>query len=124
MRPRGSIISQVLVAFSAFAVLIAVAAVVGYTGLANQNSATKQLTGRDYVLEDTAGEMEQDFTISQLAISSFALSGHPSDLGPLPPRPPSPRDSARSGRMLPRTCAASSTPRPVPESSCSRSGTR
>jgi two-component system, OmpR family, phosphate regulon sensor histidine kinase PhoR len=84
MRPRGSIISQVLVAFSAFAVLIAVAAVVGYTGLAHQNSATKQLTGRDYVLEDTAGEMEQDFTISQLAISSFALSGHPSDLRPLP----------------------------------------
>jgi two-component system phosphate regulon sensor histidine kinase PhoR len=84
MRPRGSIISQLLVAFSAFAVLIAVAAVVGYAGLAHQNSATKELTGRDYVLEQAAGQMQQDFTISQLAISGFALSGHRSDLRPLP----------------------------------------
>src|ERR1700722_15917704 len=84
MRPRGPVISQLLVAFCAFAVLIAVAAVVGYAGLAHQNSATKELTGRDYVLEQAAGQMQQDFTISQLAISSFALSGHPGDLGPLP----------------------------------------
>jgi two-component system, OmpR family, phosphate regulon sensor histidine kinase PhoR len=83
MRPRGPVISQLLLAFSACAVLIAVAAVVGYAGLAHQNSATKELTGRDYVLQQAAGQMQQDFTISQLAISSFALSGHPSDLGPL-----------------------------------------
>jgi two-component system, OmpR family, phosphate regulon sensor histidine kinase PhoR len=84
MRPRGPVISQLLVAFCAFAVLIAVAAVVGYAGLAHQNAATKELTGRDYVLEQAAGQMQQDFTISQLAISSFALSGHPGDLRPLP----------------------------------------
>jgi two-component system phosphate regulon sensor histidine kinase PhoR len=84
MRPRGSIISQLLIAFSAFAVLIAVAAVVGYVGLAHQDSATKELTGRDYVLEQAAGQMEQNFTISHLAISSFALSGHRSDLRGLP----------------------------------------
>ena len=83
MRPSGSIISQILVAFSAFALLIAVAAVVGYAGLARQNSATKQLTGQDYVLQQAAGRMQQDFTTSQLSISSFALSGRPGAARPI-----------------------------------------
>ena len=75
MRPSGSTVSQVLVALSAIAVLIATAAVVGYAGLAHQNSAVKQLTGQDYVLQQAAGQMQEFFTISQLSITSFALSG-------------------------------------------------
>jgi signal transduction histidine kinase/HAMP domain-containing protein len=84
MKPRGSIISQALAVFSVFAVLIATAAAVGYAGLARQNSAARQLTGRDYVLQQAGGQMQRDFTTSQLSISSFALSGRRSSLSPLP----------------------------------------
>ena len=83
MRPGGSIISQALVAFSAFAVLIAIAAAVGYMGLAHQNSATKQLTGQDYVLQQAAGQMQEAFTVSQLSISGFALTGRRASLLPI-----------------------------------------
>jgi two-component system phosphate regulon sensor histidine kinase PhoR len=83
MRPGGSIISQLLVAFSAFAVLIAIAAMVGYVGLAHENSAAKQLTGQDYVLQQAAGRMQELFTISQLSITSFALSGRQASLAPI-----------------------------------------
>jgi two-component system phosphate regulon sensor histidine kinase PhoR len=83
MRPGGSIISQALVAFSAFAVLIAIAAAIGYAGLARQNSATKQLTGQDYVLQQAAGQIQEAFTISQLAISGCALSGRRASLLPI-----------------------------------------
>jgi two-component system, OmpR family, phosphate regulon sensor histidine kinase PhoR len=83
MRPRGSIISQLLIAFSVSAVLIALAAVVGYAGLARQDSASKQLSGRDYVLQQAAGRMQQDFTISQLSISGFVLSGRTGSLRPV-----------------------------------------
>jgi two-component system phosphate regulon sensor histidine kinase PhoR len=83
MRPRGSIIGQALAAFAAFAVLIAIAAAVGYMGLAHQNSATKQLTGQDYVLQQAAGQMQEAFTISQLSISGFALSGRRASLLPI-----------------------------------------
>src|ERR1019366_5277237 len=83
MSPRGSILSQALVAFSAFAVLIAIAAAVGYMGLAHQNSATKQLTGQDYVIQQAAGQMQEAFTVSQLSISGFALSGRRASLLPI-----------------------------------------
>ena len=83
MSPRGSIIGQALVAFSAFAVLIAIAAAVGYMGLAHQNSATKQLTGQDYVLQQAAGQMQEAFTVSQLSISGFALTGRRASLLPI-----------------------------------------
>lgn len=84
MRPRGSIVSQHLIAFAMFAVLVAGAVVVGYAGLAHQDSATKELTGRDYVLQQVVGQMQQDFTTSQLSISSFALTGRRTSLRPLP----------------------------------------
>jgi signal transduction histidine kinase/HAMP domain-containing protein len=76
-------IGQALVAFSAFAVLIAIAAAVGYMGLAHQNSATKQLTGQDYVLQQAAGQMQEAFTVSQLSISGFALTGRRASLLPI-----------------------------------------
>ncbi len=83
MSSRASIISQALVAFSAFAVLVAVAAAVGYLGLAHQDSAAKQLTSRDYVNQQAAGQMQQDFTTGQLSITGFALSGRQALLLPI-----------------------------------------
>ena len=75
MRPRGSIISQLLIAFSVFAILIVVAMTVGYAAVASQNATVRQLTGRDYVLQQTARHMRESFTTSQLAVSTFVLSG-------------------------------------------------
>ncbi len=80
MRLGGSIIGRLLVVLSAFAVLVAIAAVVGYARLAHENSAAKQLTGQDYLLQQAAGQMQEFFTISQLSITSFALSGRPASL--------------------------------------------
>ena len=53
---------------------------VGYARLAHENSTAKQLTGQDYVLQQAAGQMQEFFTISQLSITSFALSGRPASL--------------------------------------------
>jgi signal transduction histidine kinase/CHASE3 domain sensor protein len=83
MRAGSSVVSQVLAAFCAFGVLIAVAAIVGYAGLARQNAATRQLTGRDYVLQEAVGQMDGSFTISQLAVTSYALSGQRGSLAPV-----------------------------------------
>jgi two-component system, OmpR family, phosphate regulon sensor histidine kinase PhoR len=83
MKPSGSIITQLCVAFSAFAVLIAIAAVVGYAGLARGNSAARQLTGQDYVLQQAVGQMDTAFTISQLAISNYALTSQRASLAPV-----------------------------------------
>jgi two-component system phosphate regulon sensor histidine kinase PhoR len=80
MRSRASIISQAL---AAFAVLVAVAVTVGYLGLAHQDSAAAQLTSRDYVNQQAAGQMRQDFTTSQLSITGFALSGRQALLLPI-----------------------------------------
>lgn len=77
MRRRGSIISQLLIAFSVFAVLMVVAAVVGYVAVAGQNATARQLTGRDYVLQQTAGHMQEEFNTGQIATGSYALSGRP-----------------------------------------------
>jgi signal transduction histidine kinase/HAMP domain-containing protein len=82
-RGRRSIISQVLLAFSVFAILIAVAAAVSYVAVEQQNSAAKQLTGRDYRLQQAAGQAQEAFTSSQIAISNYALSGRAAFLRPL-----------------------------------------
>ena len=84
MKRHGSLLSQLLIVFSVFAVLVAIAAVFGYVGVARQTSAAKQLTGRDYVLQQAAGRMQEGFTTSQISISSFAVSGNDVFLRPLP----------------------------------------
>ncbi len=83
MRPRGSIISQLLIAFCVFAVLIIVAMTAGYAAVASQNATARQLTGRDYVLQQTAGHMQEEFTTSQIAVSSYAISGRRPLLSPV-----------------------------------------
>jgi two-component system phosphate regulon sensor histidine kinase PhoR len=83
MRPRGSIISQIFMVFSAFAVLIAIAAIVGYAGLAREGSADQQLIARDYLLQQAVGRMQRDFTASQMSISGLALSGPSASVRPI-----------------------------------------
>ena len=84
MKRRGSLLSQLLVTFCVFAVLVVIAAAFGYAGVARQTSAAKELTGDDYVLQQAAGRMQEGFTASQIAISSYALSGRAFFLRPLP----------------------------------------
>jgi signal transduction histidine kinase/HAMP domain-containing protein len=83
MRPRGSVFSQVLLVFAAFAVLIAIAAGFGYAGLSGQDSAARQLTAQDYLLQRATGHMQEAFNVSQVSVSAYALSGRPSFLRPL-----------------------------------------
>ncbi|HEV3290842.1 MAG TPA: ATP-binding protein [Streptosporangiaceae bacterium] len=84
MKAHRSLPGQLLVAFSVFAVLVAIAASVGYLAVVRQDSAADQLTGRDYVLQQAGRRMQEGFTTSQIAISSFAMSGSGVFLRPLP----------------------------------------
>jgi signal transduction histidine kinase/HAMP domain-containing protein len=83
MRPRGSVISQLLLVLAAFSVLVAIAAGLGYLTVARQDSAARQLTQHDYVLQQTAGHMQEEFSSSQVAISNYALSGLSDYLEPI-----------------------------------------
>jgi hypothetical protein len=47
VKAHSSLLGQLLVAFSAFAVLVAIAASAGYLAVVRQDSAADQLTGRD-----------------------------------------------------------------------------
>jgi two-component system phosphate regulon sensor histidine kinase PhoR len=83
VRPRGSVISQMLMAFSVFAVLIVIAVIAGYVAVRQQNAAAGRLTGRDYLLQQTDRHLQEDFTASENAVTGFALSGQRSALAPL-----------------------------------------
>lgn len=83
MRPRGSIISQLLVVFAGFAVLIGIAAIFGFAGVTRQNSTANLLTGQDYLLQHNAGLMQVEFDIAQSSVNGYALSGQKSFLLPL-----------------------------------------
>lgn len=83
MRPRASIISQLLVAFAVFAVFIAVAATFGYVGVTHQDATAKLLTVNDYFVQHTAGLMQVEFDVAQSSVNGYALSGHQALLDPL-----------------------------------------
>lgn len=85
MRPRGSVMSQLLVASAVFAVLIAVAAIAGYTAVSQQNQAAKQLTGHYSVLQENDGKLSEAFTRAQIAVLGYALSGDRRFAVPLAP---------------------------------------
>ena len=85
MRPRGSIINQVLVAFSVFAVLIAIAAIAGYFAVGQQNRAAKQLTGQSLVLQQADGHLGEAFNRAQFAVLAYADTGDRGYLGNLGP---------------------------------------
>ena len=75
MRPRGSIISQLLIAFCVFAVLIGVAAAAVYVAVAQQNTTTKQLSGEYTVLQQANSALEFEFGTAEFSIYYYRLTG-------------------------------------------------
>jgi two-component system, OmpR family, phosphate regulon sensor histidine kinase PhoR len=75
MRARGSIIGQLLVTFCVCAVLIGIAAVAGFVTVANQNAATRQITGTYTKLQRANGQLESAFGAATLAFSCYAQTG-------------------------------------------------
>jgi len=68
MRPRGSIMGQILVAFCVFAVLIGAAAAVGYVAAANQNTETKAAIAHYTALQRANNELETAFGTATFAV--------------------------------------------------------
>jgi two-component system phosphate regulon sensor histidine kinase PhoR len=83
MRPHRSIIGQLLVAFCVFAVLIGVAAGVGYVAVAHQDAAAKQVTGRDRLLQQAENDLEENLVSAEFAVLYFAVTGDRGYLRPL-----------------------------------------
>jgi two-component system phosphate regulon sensor histidine kinase PhoR len=77
MRRHRSLLSQMLMAFSAFAVLVGAAATVGYIAVAHQHRAAVQLSGHDQVVQLIDGGLGQTLTDAQSAAISFSLTGEP-----------------------------------------------
>ncbi len=75
MRPRGSIISQLLIAFCVFAILIGGAAVAGYVAVAHQNAATEQVGGQYAVLQRATSALEYDFGTADFAVLYYRVTG-------------------------------------------------
>jgi signal transduction histidine kinase/HAMP domain-containing protein len=75
MRPRSSIISQLLIAFCVFAVLIGGAAVAGYVAVARQNTTNKQLSGQYAILQQANTALENDFGTADFAVLYYRLTG-------------------------------------------------
>ncbi|MDX6395885.1 MAG: hypothetical protein QOJ73_6948, partial [Streptosporangiaceae bacterium] len=76
-------LSQMLMAFSAFAVLVGVAATVGYMAVARQHQAADRLTGHYQVLQEADGKMGEAFTTAQFAVLSYAMTRQSGVLRPL-----------------------------------------
>jgi signal transduction histidine kinase/HAMP domain-containing protein len=77
MRRHRSLLSQMLLAFSAFAVLVGAAAAVGYVAVAHQHQAAKQLSGHYQVVQLIDAGLGQALTTAQSAAISFSLTGEP-----------------------------------------------
>ncbi|MDX6394021.1 MAG: hypothetical protein QOJ73_5084 [Streptosporangiaceae bacterium] len=74
MGRRGSIINQLLVAFSVFAVLIAVAAGVGYLTVVHENQTTRQLTSRYQTFQSAQDDLGVGFGSAGTWMVDYALS--------------------------------------------------
>ncbi len=83
MRPRGSFIGQLLIAFCVVAVLLAVAGAGGYVTAENQATAVKQLTTHYAVLQAADGELEANYLAAAFAVHNYVLTGNRAYLGPL-----------------------------------------
>ena len=83
MRRHRSLLSQMLIAFSAFAVLVGAAAAVGYMAVAHQHRAADRLTGHYQVLQEADGKMGEAFTTAQFAVLSYAMTRESGVLRPL-----------------------------------------
>src|SRR6266700_2420654 len=75
MRPRGSIIGQLLVAFCVCAVLIGIGAVAGFVTVTDQNAATAQVTDRYTALQRVNSQLETAFGTATFAVLFYADTG-------------------------------------------------
>jgi two-component system phosphate regulon sensor histidine kinase PhoR len=75
VRPRGSIISQLLIAFCVFAVLISAAAAAVYIAAAGENAATNQLSGQYTVLQRANSELEFEFGTAEFSVFYYRMTG-------------------------------------------------
>jgi signal transduction histidine kinase/HAMP domain-containing protein len=85
MRPRGSIIGQLLVAFCVFAILIGVAAVVGYITVTGENQQSGQAGGRYTQLGQQNGDLEAAFGTATNAALFYIETGQRGFLAQLAP---------------------------------------
>ena len=83
MRRRGSLLTQLLVAFSVFAILIGVATTVNYVAVAHQNAVAQQVTGRYTLLQQEENSLEQAYGTAQFAVIFYDVTKDPSYLVPL-----------------------------------------
>jgi two-component system, OmpR family, phosphate regulon sensor histidine kinase PhoR len=77
VRRRRSIISQLLVAFSVFAVLIAVAGVFGYLSVIRQYNAAQQQASRYQALADAQDKMGEAYGSGLALALSIGVTGDP-----------------------------------------------
>ena len=75
MKPRGSIISHLLVAFGLFGALIGTAAATGYTALTRQDAAAKQLIGQYQVLQRAENDLQGSFNTAQFTLLLYSITG-------------------------------------------------
>ena len=83
MRPRGSIIGQLLATCCVCAVLIGIAAVAGFVTVADQNAATRQVTDRFTALQRANSQLETAFGTATFATLFYVETGQRSFLAPL-----------------------------------------
>jgi len=85
MRPRGSIISQLLVTFCVCAILIGVAAVIGYVTVTGQNAQTGQIGLHYEQLARENGDLENAFGYATFAVLFYTDTGQHGFLAQLAP---------------------------------------
>jgi two-component system phosphate regulon sensor histidine kinase PhoR len=75
MRPRGSIISHLLLAFALLGALIGMAAATGYAALTHQDAAAKQLIGQYQVLQRAENDLQGSFNTAEFTLLLFSMTG-------------------------------------------------
>jgi signal transduction histidine kinase len=85
VRPRGSIISQLLVTFCVCAILIGVAAVIGYITVTGQNAQTGQIGLHYEQLARENGDLENTFGYATFAVLFYTDTGQHGFLAQLAP---------------------------------------
>ena len=85
MRPRGSIISQLMVTFCVCAILIGVAAVIGYITVTGQNAQTGQIGLHYEQLARENGDLENAFGYATFAVLFYTDTGQHGFLAQLAP---------------------------------------
>jgi two-component system phosphate regulon sensor histidine kinase PhoR len=83
VRPRGSILSQLLLTVCVCAVLIGIAAAAGFVTVADQNQATRQATGKYTALQRANSRLETAFGTATFAVLLAAETGQRGFLAPL-----------------------------------------